>query len=159
MKKQNKISNRVKIEINNQANYKIDLKLVRKVVSAFYRVYRINKNQEISLAFVSDAEMKKINNTYRGLNQATDVLSFSPLNNAEGNLTGQAGEGNFLGELVIDYSQIKRQAANFKNSGPEELIFILVHGLLHLIGYDDKTEQGRLEMIRLGEEFIRKLKM
>lgn len=145
MKKQNKISSGAKIEINNQADYKIDLKLVRKVVSAFYRVYRINNNQEISLAFVGDAEMKKINNTYRGLNQATDVLSF-------------AGDGD-LGEIIIDYDQIKRQAANFKNSGPEELIFILVHGLLHLIGYDDKTEQERLEMIRLGEEFIRKLKM
>lgn len=145
MKKQNKISSGAKIEINNQADYKIDLKLVRKVVNAFYRVYRINNNQEISLAFVSDAEIRKINNTYRGLNQATDVLSF-------------AGDGD-LGEIIIDYDQIKRQAADFNNSGREELIFILAHGLLHLIGYDDKTEQERLEMIRLGEEFMRKFKM
>lgn len=131
----------MKIEINNQANYKIDLRLARKVISEFYRVYKINKNQEISLAFVSDAEIKKINNTYRGLNQATDILSF-------------AGDGD-LGEIIIDYDQIKRQAANFKNSGREELIFILAHGLLHLIGYDDQTEKQRLEMIKIGEEFIK----
>lgn len=176
MKKQNKISNGVKIEINNQANYKIDLKLVRKVVSAFGRAYKIypvksplkrgmkqfnevNNNQEISLAFVSDAEIKKINNTYRGLNQITDVLSFAPLNSAEGNLTGQAGDGDYLGEIIIDYSQIKRQAGNFKTTVRQELIFILVHGLLHLIGYDDKTDGDREKMIKLGEEFIKKLKM
>lgn len=136
----------MKIEINNQTNYEIDLRLVKKVISVFGRAYKINKNQEISLAFVSDAEIKKLNKTYRGLNQATDILSF-------------AGEGNFLGELVIDYGQIKRQAGKFKNSARQESVFILVHGLLHLIGYDDKTEKGRLEMIRLGEEFIKKLKV
>lgn len=131
----------MKVEINNQANYKIDLKLVKKVITAFGRVYKINKNKEISLAFVGDAEIKKLNFTYRGVNQATDVLSFP-------------GEGNELGEIIIDYHQIKRQAGEFKNSAEKELIFILTHGLLHLIGHDDKTDRQRKKMIRLGEEFI-----
>ena len=134
----------MKIEINNKANYKIDLKLVKKVVEVFGRAYKI-KDQEISLAFVGAAEIKKINNIYRGLNQATDILSF-------------AGEGDFLGELVIDYGQIKRQAGKFKNSAEKELIFILTHGLLHLIGYDDKTEKQRIKMVKMGEEFIKKNK-
>lgn len=148
----------MKIEINNLAKEKIDFKLVRKVISAFGRAYKVNKNKEISLAFVDDEEIKKLNKIYRGLNQATDILSFAPLNNAEDNLTGQAGEDNFLGELVIDYKQIKRQAGNFRPSARRELIFVLAHGLLHLIGYNDKTEKGRLKMIKLGEEFIRELK-
>lgn len=135
----------MKIEINNQTNYKIDFELVKKVVRVFGRVYKI-KNQEISLAFVSDAEIKKLNKTYRGLNQATDILSFS-------------GDGDYLGEIIIDYDQIKRQAGDFNNSAEKELIFILTHGLLHLIGYDDKTENERLKMIKLGEEFIEKFKM
>lgn len=131
----------MKIEINNQTNYKIDFELVKKVVRVFGRVYKI-KNQEISLAFVSDAEIKKLNKTYRGLNQATDILSFS-------------GDGDYLGEIIIDYDQIKRQAGDFNNSAEKELIFILTHGLLHLIGYNDKTENERLKMIKLGEEFIK----
>jgi len=133
----------MKIEINNQANYKIDLKLLKKVIEAFARAYKINKNKEISLALVGDAEIKKLNFTYRGLNEATDVLSFS-------------GDGDYLGEIIIDYNQIKRQAGKFKNSAEEELIFILAHGLLHLIGYDDKTDKEREKMIRLGEEFVKK---
>lgn len=133
----------MKIEINNQANYKIDLKLLKKVIEAFARAYKIGKNKEISLALVGDAEIKKLNFTYRGLNEATDVLSFS-------------GDGDYLGEIIIDYNQIKRQAGKFKNSAEEELIFILAHGLLHLIGYDDKTDKEREKMIRLGEEFVKK---
>ena len=132
----------MKIEINNQTNCKINLKSIEKAAAVFSRVYRIDKNKEISLAFVSDAEIKKLNFTYRGLNSATDVLSF-------------AGDGDYLGEIIIDYSQIKRQAGNFKNSAEKELIFILTHGLLHLIGYDDKTDEDREKMIKIGEKFIK----
>ena len=132
----------MKIEINNKTNYRIDLRLVEKVVKVFARVYKINKNKEISLAFVSDAEIKKLNKSYRGLNKVTDILSFS-------------GDGDFFGEIIIDYDQIKRQAADFKNGAEKELIFILTHGLLHLIGYDDKTDKARERMIKMGEKFIK----
>jgi len=131
----------MKIEINNRASYKIDCELVEKVAKIFARVYKI-KSKELSLAFVGDAEIKKINLTYRGINKATDVLSFD-------------GEGDSFGEIIIDYNQIKRQAGEFKNSAEKELIFILVHGLLHLAGYDDKIERQRKKMIKLGEEFIK----
>jgi len=156
--KKNRISNGVNIEVNNRTRSKININLVKRVVREFARAYKI-KQKEISLAFVGDAEIKKLNKNYRQINKPTDILSFAPLNNAEDNLIGQAGEADYLGELVIDYSQIKRQAGQFGNSAEKELIFILVHGLLHLIGYNDDTEKGRLEMIKMGEEFIRKLKM
>ncbi|MFA6306608.1 MAG: rRNA maturation RNase YbeY [Patescibacteria group bacterium] len=149
----------MKIEINNQTNYKINLKLVKKVISVFGRVYPVKsplkrgvkqfngvnkiKNKEISLAFIGDAEMKKLNLTYRGLNKATDVLSF-------------IGGGDYFGEIIIDYNQVKKQAKQFKNSAEKELIFILTHGLLHLLGYNDKTEKQREKMIKIGEEFIKK---
>lgn len=135
----------MKIEINNRTNYKIDLNLVEQAVAEFVRAQKI-KAKEISIAFVGDAEIKKINQAYRGLNQPTDVLAFG-------------GEGEFFGEIIIGYEQIKRQAGKFGHSAKEEMIFILVHGLLHLLGYDDQTEKGRLEMIKKGEEFIKELKM
>jgi len=133
------------IEINNRARYKIDLKLVKKIILEFARTYKVAA-EEISVAFVGDAEIKKINGTYRGLNQPTDILTFQ-------------GEGDSFGEIIIDYNQIKKQAGRFNHSAEEELIFILVHGLLHLLGYSDETEKEKLEMIEMGEEFIGKLKM
>lgn len=131
----------MKIEINNLTKEKIDLKLIKKVVIVFSRVYKI-KNKELSLAFVSDAEIKKLNLTYRGLNKVTDVLSFD-------------GDDKSLGEIIISYNQIKRQAGDFNNSAKKELVFILTHGLLHLLGYDDKTDKDREKMIKMGEQFIK----
>lgn len=131
----------MKIEINNRTKSKLDLKLISQAINAFGRSRKIS-HKEISVAFVGDAEIKKLNRTYRSLNQATDVLAF-------------AGEGDFFGEIIIDYNQIKRQAGRFGNSAKREVVFILVHGLLHLLGYDDKTEKDRLKMIKMGEEFIK----
>lgn len=133
------------IEINNRTNYKINLSLVKQVIAEFARVYKI-KGREISIAFVGDTEIKKINKHYRKLNQPTDILSF-------------AGEGDYFGEIIIDYQQVKRQAGKFGNKTDEELVFILVHGLLHLLGHDDETEKDRPKMIKMGEGLIKKMKL
>lgn len=130
------------IEINNAAKQKINSALIKKTAQNFLKAYGKEK-YDLSIAFVSGVAMRKLNKQYRNINQTTDVLSF-------------AGEGDFLGEIIIDCAQVKGQAAEFGNSLENELIFILVHGLLHLLGYDDKKEKGRREMIRLGEEFLNK---
>jgi probable rRNA maturation factor len=131
------------VEINNRTKAKINLKLIKTVTENFLEKYKI-KNKEISIALVGDNAIRELNKVYRKIDKVTDVLSFS-------------GEDNFLGEIIIDYSQIKRQAPEFDRKVDDELVFILVHGLLHLIGYDDKTEKRRLEMIRLGDKFIKNL--
>jgi probable rRNA maturation factor len=132
------------VEVINKTKAKINLKLIKKIAENFLQFYKIEK-KEVSIALVSDSEIKKINKQYRQKDSATDVLSFS-------------GEGDFLGEIIVDYAQIKRQAKELRKKVDEELAFILVHGLLHLIGYDDETEKERVEMIKLGEGFINNLK-
>ena len=128
------------IEINNKTKSRIDLNLVKKAADRFLRVYKKNK-YEVSIAFVGDRVIRKLNRNYRETDKVTDILSFP-------------GEGDFLGEIIIDYAQIKRQAKKYGKTIKQELVFILVHGLLHLSGYNDKTEKGRREMERLGEKFI-----
>jgi probable rRNA maturation factor len=130
------------VEINNKTKNKINLGLIKKATEKFLKLNR-KKNYDVSIAFVGDSVMRKLNKAYRGKDKATDVLSF-------------AGENNFLGEIIIDYAQIKRQAKAYKNSVQQELVFILIHGLLHLLGYNDKTEKGRNEMERIDKEFVSK---
>lgn len=132
------------IEINNRTKAKIDSVLIKKVAGKFLKEKR-KAGGELSIAIVADREIKKINRQYRGKNEPTDVLSFS-------------GEGKFLGEIVLSINQIKRQARELKKSAKDELVFILVHGLLHLIGFEDETEAGRLKMIKEGEKFLKKNK-
>ena len=129
------------IEINNQTKSKIDLELVEDVVKNFLKHYKLKK-QEVSIAFIGDQIITEINQKYRRINKTTDVLSFP-------------GDNFFLGEILINYTQIKKQSKKFNNSVRQELIFILVHGLLHLIGYKDETDQQSKEMLNLGNEFVK----
>ena len=133
------------IDVANKTRTKININLVRKVSEQFLKRYKKYK-LDLSVVFVGDRRIQVINKTYRGYNKVTDLLSFE-------------GEEEFFGELIIDYAQVRRQAKYFNNSVKEELIFILVHGLFHLLGYEDKTEREEEKMIRLGEIFIKKLKI
>ncbi len=130
------------IEINNKTKSKINLALVGRTAEQFLKLNKI-KNRDVSIAFIGDASMSKLNKAYRGKNKPTDILAFP-------------GDNDFFGEIIIGYAQIKRQAKVYKNSVRQELIFILIHGLLHLLGYDDKTENGRREMEMLSKKFIEK---
>lgn len=133
------------IDISNKTRSKIDSVLIKSATETFLNKNKIS-GKEVSIVFVGDRAIRKLNKTYRGKDKVTDVLSFD-------------GEGYFLGEILIDYAQIKRQAKKFGNKVKDELVFILVHGLLHLIGYEDKSEEGRLEMEKLGESFIENFKL
>jgi len=129
------------IEINNKTRSKINVSLVDNVVIKFLDYYKINKN--ISIAFVGDTVIRRLNKSYRAKDKITDILSFD-------------GDGDDLGEIVIDYAQIKRQSKKYSKSVQDELVFILVHGLLHLIGYNDQIEKDRKIIIKKGEDFIEK---
>lgn len=131
------------IEINNKTKNKIDEKIIKELAKRFLKYYKL-ENKEISIAFVGDKTIRELNKKYRKINKVTDVLSFS-------------GEDDFLGEIVIDYAQIKRQARKYSENINEELKFILIHGLLHLIGYEDKEENERKKMEEIGVGFINKM--
>lgn len=95
----------------------------------------------ISLAIIGDSKMKQLNSVYRGHNQTTDVLSFPALD-----------------EIIINIKQIKRQAKELGQRSEDEFDFILVHALLHLIGFQDESEADRLKMMELGKDFLLNLK-
>ncbi len=128
------------VEINNVARAVFDRRAVKDVVEAFLKKFKL-RSRDVSLAFVDSKEMRKLNSTYRGKSGTTDILSFD-------------GDEDSLGELVIDNEQIKKQAKQLGHSAKHELLFIVVHGLLHLIGRDDSTEKDRLSMIAEGEKLL-----
>ena len=133
------------IEISNRSRSIINEKRIKKVIEIFLD-YKRKSKFDVSIAFVGDKKIQKFNNDYRGINKTTDILSFS-------------GEEDLLGELIVNYSQIKRQAKKFKNTINQELVFILIHGLLHLMGDNDDTDIKRKNMIKKGEEIIKELNL
>ncbi len=133
------------VEINNTTRTGVDEKMVKKVVEAFLTNFNLQKKM-VSVAFVGERKIRILNKAYRGVDRVTDILSFD-------------GEDDDLGELVICNAKIKRQGPKFGHTPRQELIFIIIHGLLHLIGDNDETERKRLAMINRGELLIKKLKL
>lgn len=112
--------------------------LIRKLLAA----EAVDSNCEISLVFCGDDEIRRLNRDYRGLDEPTDVLSF-----AQEVETPLPGESRLLGDVVISVPTAERQAAAAAHSLARELEWLLLHGVLHLLGYDDATPEGLQEMI------------
>jgi probable rRNA maturation factor len=99
---------------------------------------------EISILFCDDSEIQRLNRDYRGKDKPTDVLSFSAIENGREFLLGAS-----LGDLVISIPTTIRQAKKYKVSAALELLRLLIHGTLHLFGYDhEKVAKGIAEKMR-----------
>jgi len=104
---------------------------------------------EISVLFVNDTAMRRLNHLYRGIDRTTDVLSFPLISEKSALHAGQL----LLGDIVISLPQAKRQAEEYRTTFNRELARLLIHGLLHLLGYDhEKSSYRAAKMRRLEAE-------
>ena len=106
------------------------------------KIYGV-ENCELSVTLTDDETIRALNKKYRGLDCATDVLSFAFRESDEPEVFGAV---EVLGDVIISLERAKFQAAEFGHSFLREIIFLEVHGLLHLLGYDHVEESARLEM-------------
>ncbi|MBM7623159.1 rRNA maturation RNase YbeY [Sporohalobacter salinus] len=127
-----------KIDVNNGV-----IDLVNEVVKEVESSEGV-KAREVSIALVDNEYIKELNAKYRELDEPTDVLSF-PLN------------GEMLGDIIISLERAKSQANNYNHSLDREVGFLIVHGMLHLLGYDHKEEEAKKEMRKKEEEVLNKL--
>lgn len=112
------------------------------------RVLNVKGKKEISAVFVSPKEMRRLNKTYRKKDSMTDVLSFT--------LDPTESEGE-IGEIILSYEQAKRQAKEMKHSVRDEIVFLLVHGILHVFGHDHIKEKDAKKMFPLQTNALKKL--
>ena len=110
------------------------------VVGEIYGV----ENSELSITLTDDKNIHALNKKYRGIDRATDVLSFAFRESDEPAVIGADFE--ILGDVIISLERAKVQAAEFGHSFLREVIFLEVHGLLHLLGYDHIADDERQEM-------------
>ncbi|MFH1856291.1 MAG: rRNA maturation RNase YbeY [Candidatus Omnitrophota bacterium] len=110
------------------------------------------KNQVLSLLFIDDKEIKKLNKIYRDKNSATDVLAFSM---REGRFSGVNPE--ILGDVVISIETARRRARERKITTLKETLLYLIHGILHLLGYRDDSDKEKEKMKAKEKEIFSKL--
>lgn len=111
------------------------------------------KNANLSIIFIDDDTMHKYNLEYRGIDSTTDVLSFALEDNQ-----GYKTEIRQLGDIFISIPKMRMQAVEYKHSEKRELSFLVVHGLLHLLGYDHtRSEEEEKIQFGLQDEILNEL--
>ena len=117
-----------------------------------------------------DEEIRLLNRDHRGIDRATDVLSFPEVSYAPGKTAGRAEkrllreydpqEGAcFIGDIVISLPHARAQAAEYGHSAERELMYLLVHGLFHLFGYDHMTDDEKRSMRTMEEQALNSIGM
>jgi len=109
-----------------------------------------DREVEISVVFVDDAYIQRLNYQYRNQNTPTDVLSFAM---QEGEEVPNEGEVVLLGDVVVSLPRAWEQSKEFEHSLLREVAYLIGHGVLHLLGYDHQKEVER-QIMRAKEETI-----
>ena len=129
------------ISIANNTGYPLDLKHFETIIKKVLE--EEGREMEISLVFVSPKVIKRLNKEYRKKNKVTDVLSF---------YYGKE-KGKDYGEIVVCPKRVKKQARRLKIDFEEELERVVIHGLLHLLGYDHERNEKEAQLMQEKQEF------
>jgi probable rRNA maturation factor len=124
------------ITITNDTDIRAPRTLIRRAIEAALDAHETTG--EIDVMLTSDEEIRELNQKYRRVDEPTDVLSFP----------GGNYKGAPLGDIAISLDYAERQALARGASFSHEVAFLAIHGTLHLLGFEDETDEERLEMIQ-----------
>jgi probable rRNA maturation factor len=129
--------------VSRQRKVRVDCERWRAFVERALKVVPA-KGAGVTVAFVSDRAMRGLNRRWRGKQGTTDVLSFP-----SGQEEFEKDEGESVGDVVISVEQAARQAAEHGLDFEGEVAQLILHGLLHLCGYDHETDSGEMNALEL----------
>lgn len=157
---------------NRQEKIKIDEEFQNKleeVINFALKEEEVTVKAEISMLFVDNEEIREINNDTRGIDRVTDVLSFPMLDyedkkvfkemykDKEFNETFMDGEELVLGDIVLSLERALEQSEEYNHSFTREACYLVVHSVLHLLGYDHMEDEDKKVMRKREEEILGKL--
>jgi rRNA maturation RNase YbeY len=130
--------------LNRQAEVRVDLAALRAFKERLRAALRLGR-RDFNVCLVSGRAMRHLNSTFRGKQAATDVLSFPwRVEGADGRSAAHRELAHFLGDVVISTSTARRNARREGHSAVNELRWLMLHGVLHLMGYDHERDQGEM---------------
>ncbi len=136
--------------INNQRKIKFEKRIFQEFTEKAIIETPETNGKSVTIAFVSDRKMRELNKRFRKKDKTTDVLSF-PFEPDEFD-----PEENTLGDIVISIEQAQRQAAENNLNLETEIKQLILHGILHLCGYDHETDDGEMNAreLELRDKFL-----
>lgn len=148
------------LEIFDEAESNLDVTLIQKVFEEYKNHFSLPNNVSVELTVVGEEAIKEVNRQFRGIDNVTDVLSFPSLEvnlpfvaeDYPMDIDPSSGE-IMLGEIMLCYPRMVEQSVEYGHSKERESCYLVLHGLLHLLGFDHIEPQDK-EKMRQQEEFI-----
>jgi len=151
----------ISISIEPTLNVSLDENWLQKIVTEALKTEGFNSSVEMGLVITDSKTIQKLNRTYRGYDKSTDVLAFHMTpgtNQKPEQLFISPPDGiHHLGEVVISYPQAVKQAQQQGHNIERELALLIVHGVLHLLGYDHELPQENQQIRAKENEILEKL--
>ncbi|KUO78301.1 MAG: rRNA maturation factor [Desulfosporosinus sp. BRH_c37] len=132
--------------------------MLNQAIEEGIRISNRSDEAEVSLMLVDDQRIHALNLEYRGVDRPTDVLSFALQEEMEEEPNSEF-EDEMLGDIVISVPRARAQAVEYGHSFERELVYLAVHGTLHLLGYDHEEEADKQEMRQKEEDVMTLLKL
>ncbi|MBN2307060.1 rRNA maturation RNase YbeY [Candidatus Peregrinibacteria bacterium] len=133
----------MEVKYLNQEEFKVDVKHFSAYIKKIDKAIEV-MNGILNVVFVNDKYIRALNKAYRGKDEPTDVLSFS------------YGPEDLIGEVYVSVETAGRQAKEYKHPLSDELIRLIVHGILHVHGYDHEKDEDYKLMLEVEKEVLGK---
>jgi probable rRNA maturation factor len=136
------------IHVEEEFRGVVDGGWVKKIARQILKAEGVAPPYEVSLVFTDSETVKQLNRDYRGVDEPTDVLAFYmlPQKEADDSFALPPDGVTRLGEVIISYPQAVEQAKEQGHSTERELALLIIHGILHLLGYDHEEPEEEAEM-------------
>lgn len=144
----------ITIDFTDRDNYitEVEEEQINELLNFAYSHLKLKDEAEVSVSFVSDSEIKEINRDYREKDEVTDVISFAFLDDEDEPVI--EGMPSVLGDIIINTNRAREQAAEYGHSYEREILFLSLHGFLHLLGFDHMNEEEEKEMFGIQKEIL-----
>ena len=128
-------------------------------LNAVAKLHDLDDMTEVDITIVDDEEIHQLNRDYRNVDRPTDVLSFALDEDDEDEPELLEGQLHLLGDIIISAETDTRQSEEFGHGLEREIVYLAVHGLLHLLGYDHMVEEDKVIMRAKEEEALRAINL
>lgn len=144
----------ITVQMEMQYEQLLDADTLHRLATGVLREEGVDGPLELGIVVTTDSEVLALNRQYLGHDYKTDVLSFGMAEDGRGEFVTPKERPSYLGDVVVSYDRAAEQAPEYKHSTNAEVATLLVHGLLHLLGYDDADDDSREKMHARQKELL-----